>query len=244
MHCCATRAWPDGRLNFSQVWTRMKSNPLHFLAPRALLALAVAAGSLASPLVQAQQVYRIVGADGKVTFSDRPPPASSSANARVSEGGASASGGAVAAGLPFELRQVALKYPVVLYTAENCAPCGGARSMLTSRGIPFSEKTVSTAQDNEALQRLSGEASLPFLTIGSQQLKGFSDAEWTQFLDAAGYPKSSVLPASYRPPAPAPLVAVAPAVSPAKAESTPTARPGRPAPALPAAANNPAGIRF
>jgi glutaredoxin len=221
----------------------MKSGTLHCCASKAFMALTLAAASIASPLSQAQQVFRIVAPDGKVTFSDRPSPLSAG-KASVSEAGASASGGAVSAGLPFELRQVALKYPVVLYSAENCAPCVGARSMLTSRGIPFSEKTVSTAQDNEALQHLSGEASLPFLTIGSQQLKGFSDAEWTQFLDAAGYPKSSTLPASYRAPAPAPLVAVTPAVSPAKAASAPDARPARPAPVAPAANNNPAGIRF
>jgi hypothetical protein len=36
--------------------------------------LAVLGGSLFSPLSHAQQVYRIVGPDGKVTFSDQPPP--------------------------------------------------------------------------------------------------------------------------------------------------------------------------
>jgi len=228
----------------------MKSNTLHFLASRGLLTLAVLAGSLASPLLQAQQVFRIVGPDGKVTFSDRPPPPSAS-NAKISETSASAAGSEVSAGLPYELRQVSLKYPVVLYTADNCAPCGAGRSLLTSRGIPFSEKTVSTAEDSQALQRISGETSLPFLTIGSQQLKGFSDAEWTQFLNAAGYPKSSVLPASYRPPAPAPLVTMtaAPTATPATeaatpartTKNTPAARPVRP-PA--ASSDNPAGIKF
>lgn len=226
----------------------MKSNAMHFLAPRALLALGVVAGSLASPLLQAQQVYRIVGPDGKVTFSDRAPPPSAS-NAKVSEANTSAAGSAVSAGLPYELRQVALKYPVVLYTTDNCGPCGAGRSMLTSRGIPFSERTITTAEDNDALKRLSGEASLPFLTIGSQQLKGFSDAEWTQFLNVAGYPKSSVLPASYRAPAPAPLVAIkaAPAAAPASegaqakdGRTAPAARPVQPA----ATRDNPAGIRF
>lgn len=223
----------------------MKSDELHFLAPRALLALLVLAGSLASPLSQAQQVFRIVGPDGKVTFSDRPPPSAS--NARVSDASAG-SAAAVSPGLPFELRQVALKYPVVLYTADNCAPCGAARSMLASRGIPFGERTITTAEDNEALQRLSGESSLPFLTIGSQQLKGFSDMEWTQFLNAAGYPKSSVLPASYRAPAAAPLVAVkaASAATPASAADEKAAK-NRPAPRPvqpPANSSNPSGIRF
>ena len=227
----------------------MKSITMNSSVPKTLMALLLLAGTVASPLLQAQQVYRIVGSDGKVTFSDRPPPASAS-GARVSEGNAGAPGGAVApASLPFELRQIALKYPVVLYTGENCAPCGAGRSLLISRGIPYSEKTVSTAADSEALQRLSGEASLPFLTIGGQQLKGFSDAEWTQFLNAAGYPRSSVLPASYRPPAAAPLVTVAttPAVTGAGGGrdaktviSTPSVRSEQP----PLGSSNPAGIKF
>ena len=106
-----------------------------FFAPKTLLALAVLAGSFFSPLSQAQQVYRIVGADGKVTFSDRAPAASS---ANVSAVGANAAGGAVAANLPFELRQVAGKFPVTLYTGDNCVPCNSGRSLLSNRGIPFS----------------------------------------------------------------------------------------------------------
>jgi len=231
----------------------MRSKELHFSLPRALVGLGLLAVSLSSPLLQAQQVYRIIGPDGKVTFSDRPPPAMANAGngARViGEGQAGTAGAnANAAALPFELRQVALKYPVVMYTGENCAPCGAGRALLASRGIPFSEKTVSTPADSEALQRLSGETSLPFLTIGGQQLKGFSDTEWTQFLNAAGYPKSSVLPANYRRPAAAPLVAVAaaPAASAAaqgaEGKTDRSATAGRPA-QPPVSSSNPAGIRF
>jgi hypothetical protein len=68
-----------------------------------LLALAVAAGSLFSPLSQAQQVYRIVGPDGKVTFSDQPPPAGHPG--KVSAANTGGGGAAATAGLPFELRQ-------------------------------------------------------------------------------------------------------------------------------------------
>ena len=225
----------------------------NFRASGALLALAAAA-SLASPLAQAQQVFRIVGPDGKVTFSDRAPPPSTN-HAKASETGAGASASAVAttgttaAGLPFELRQVALKYPVTLYTGESCAPCGAARSMLTSRGIPFNEKTVNTGEDAQALKRLSGDTSLPFLTIGAQQLKGFSDAEWTQFLNAAGYPARSVLTVSYRLPAPTPLVAqvtAAPAAASPASEATTEVTPANTRPAMrsPEPKGNPAGIRF
>ena len=222
----------------------MKSDALEVLTARTLLVVVVAAGSLVGPLAQAQQVHRIVESDGKVTFSDRAPPTGS---ASAGPSSASTAGASVSAGLPFELRQVASKYPVTLYTSSNCAPCLVARSMLTSRGIPFAEKTVATAEDTQALQRISGDNSLPFLTIGSQQLKGYSDAEWTQYLNAAGYPASSVLPASYRAPGVMPLVAlaVAPAATPASgataAVSPAAARPARPAP-QPAA--SPSGIKF
>ena len=36
------------------------------------------------------------------------------------------------------------RFPVTLYTSTNCAPCGAGRTLLASRGIPFSERTVAT----------------------------------------------------------------------------------------------------
>lgn len=188
----------------------------------------------------AQPVYRIVGPDGKVSFSDKPPiePTAKAAPGKATGGGGVAVGGA----LPFELRQVANKFPVTLYTGDNCSPCQSARSMLTTRGVPFTEKTVNTADDAQALQRLSGDNSLPFGTIGGQQLKGYSDAEWTQYLTAAGYPTSSTLPASYRQPPATPMVAVAaaPAAAAARAPAPAVAAPP-PTTITPA---SPSGIRF
>jgi glutaredoxin len=146
--------------------------------------------------------------------------------------------------LPFELRQVASKYPVTLYSGNSCGPCGAGRAYLSSRGIPYTEKTVTTPEDAQALQRLSGDNSLPLLTIGGQQIKGFSDSEWGQFLDAAGYPARSTLPAAYRNPTALPLVAVQrPSATPAPAaEPAPAAPTFSPAPQE--QANNPAGIKF
>jgi glutaredoxin len=199
-------------------------------------ALLVCAGTAA----QAQTVYRIVGADGKVTFSDKPPATSD--QGKVVATGVGASGAASSTGLPFELRQVANKYPVTLYTSSKCGPCDSARAMLSGRGIPFIERTVNTAEDTESLQRISGDTSLPFVTIGGQRLKGFTDSEWTQYLDAAGYPKTSLLAAGYKNPAPTPLVAIQkPVAPPPKVEEKPAPIPP-PAPAK--NPDNPNGIIF
>lgn len=189
--------------------------------------------------LSAQQLYRIVGADGKVTFSDQPPTASSNAKVTTGRGGKFTDDGPSGnAALPTELRTAATRFPVTLYTSKDCGPCGIARAMLNRRGVPYAEKLIESNQDIESLQRLSGDSSLPFATIGGQQLKGYSDQEWSQYLDAAGYPKASALPANYRNPAPTPMVARA---TPAPAAAPAAAPVQAPVAAEPA---NPAGIKF
>jgi glutaredoxin len=205
----------------------------------AFSALLVGVGAIFSSQLMAQQVYRIVGPDGKVTFSDQPPPPS--ANAKVSTGRGGSFGEAGSAALPSELRSVVQRFPVTLYTGKECVPCDSGRNLLRQRGVPFSERTIESNEDIEAFRRISGETTLPMATVGGQQMKGFSDVEWNQYLDAAGYPRQSALPAGYRNPAPAPMVAraaPAPAPAPAPAAEAAAAPTAAPAPA------NPAGIRF
>lgn len=204
-----------------------------------LLLLGIA---LAASVASAQQVYRQVDKNGKVIFSDQPPAAN--VPPAVPRGGVSTIGdGGAISGLPYELQQVAQRYPVTLYSRDDCAPCDTGRALLNTRGVPFNERQVKTAADAEALQRLSGESSLPVLTIGAQQLKGFSDTTWSQYLDAAGYPKSIRLPAGYRNPPAQPMVAQQDASTVPAAAATTSPRPAIPPPA-PRSPSNPAGIQF
>ncbi len=214
---------------------------IKLIATCALSCVALGALSLGA---SAQQMYRSVGPDGKVTFSDQPPAAA--ANAKVTTGRAGSFTEGASAGnttLPAELRPVATRYPVTLYTSKSCgSPCSAGRNLLTARGVPFAEKTIESNEDIESLRRLMGDASLPSASIGSQQLTGFSEQEWTQYLDAAAYPKNSVLPANFRNPAPTPMVARAPAAAPAPAaEAAPVDAPARATAPEPV---NPAGIKF
>jgi glutaredoxin len=197
---------------------------------------------LAAGQAQAQTIYRVVGADGKVTFSDQPPAPSAQVTATTAAG-QSLSDANTGAALPFALRQVVSQYPVTLYSAGNCGPCDSGRALLRTRGTPFTEKTVTTNDDAQALKRISGESTLPFLTIGSQQIKGYSELEWTQFLNAAGYPQTSALPAGYRNPPATPLVAAQKAAPPAPAPAETPFSPTEPSPPADPSAN-PAGIKF
>jgi len=114
------------------------------------------------------------------------------------------------------------------------------------RGIPFSEKTVQTNADIVALQQLAGTNSLPVLTIGSQQIKGYAESSWTQYLDAAGYPGTSQLPSSWQraaatPLAPEPMTKQVPEP---KVLAEPAAAAPQPRFAPAPSSTNPAGLRF
>jgi len=192
---------------------------------------------LAAPSIRAQ--YKVIGADGKVTYSDREPSAS---EGRVSALGARAASQPAEADLPFEVRQAAAKYPITLYTTNGvCEPCNQARQFLKQRGVPFSERQAVSEEDIDALEKISGGREAPTMMLGAQVLRGFAADSWTQYLDAAGYPRESRLPASYQYRPATPIVERRePAVARGAAAPAPAA-PQAPAIAAPA---GPGGIRF
>lgn len=183
----------------------------------------------------AQQVFKSVDKNGRVTYSEV-PPLPSSGDKLTGESAANPS-------LPYTLQQVVSRYPVTLYTTKDCGPCVNARLLLTQRGVPFTERTVSSNEDIDAFKKLNNENTFPLATIASQQLKGYEASEWTKYLDAAGYPPSSILPRNYRNPEPTSLT---PKKAVEKPEKAVTEKPAteKPTPATQQPNNNPAGIKF
>ncbi len=185
------------------------------------------------------QLYKSVGPDGKITYSDTPPPAKAT---KVEQKTVSTT---AATPFPYELAEAARKHPVTLYTTPNCPACDDGRNTLNIRGIPFAEKTVQTNEDIARLKQAGGSQELPFLTIGANKESGYEHDRWNHALSAAGYPSNSHLPRNYRNPAPqpaapqpAPVAAKAAADAPAgKEAATPDSPPA-------AAGNAPPGFRF
>jgi Glutaredoxin len=200
--------------------------------------------------------YKVVAPDGSVTYTDRQPVAPNAKVTALGREGQAAQAAQAAAprassvpalqaavdpSWPVELRQVATRYPVVLFTSADCAPCDSGRLLLQQRGVPFTERRVVTAEDSAALERLVGARVLPSLTVGAQALRGLAQAEWSGYLDAAGYPKESRLPRNWQPPTPTPLTERA-ATPVAAAPEVPVAAPA--VGAAPAPITPPAGVRF
>lgn len=200
---------------------------------RLIQATIAAAASLA--LTPAFALYKVVGPDGKITYTDRPPTA---AEGRVSPLNGRAAGGADSApALPVELREAASRYPVTLYTLANgCEPCEAARALLRQRGVPYAERQVVTPEDSDAFVKLTGGRDAPVLAIGAQQLKGLTPDTWNSYLDSAGYPKASKLPPGYAFASPQPLTERREA-APATGRAAPAAAPAEATPA-------PGTIRF
>jgi glutaredoxin len=200
------------------------------------------AGALLAWAMPAMALYKVVGPDGSVTYTDRPPVSPTSRVSTLGPGGvAPVLPTTPEAALPFELRQATSRFPVTLYTSADCAPCDSARQLLQQRGVPFTERRVANEDDAVALERAVGGRTVPALMVGTQALRGLSQSDWTAYLDAAGYPRESRLPRGYQPPPATPLVE----------RTTPTARAPAPAPVAtppspPPAAEvaDPSAIRF
>lgn len=205
---------------------------------------AIAALGAALP---ASALFKVIGPDGRITYTDQPPTDPASRVVASNPRGLPLPAPDAAAALPAELRGVASRYPVTLYTSPDCAPCVSARLLLNRRGIPYAERSVSTPEDVDAFSRTVGSRMLPSLMVGKQALVGLSESDWQSYLDAAGYPRESRLPANYRQPPASPVVAGRPAAEAPPAESTTIVPPPdnntAPTPATPPQ-RNPLGIRF
>lgn len=135
-----------------------------------LLALAFAAPAAA-------ELYRWTDSQGRVHYSDQPPPPEIKKMKRIAvPGGAS--------GEPGQVRP-----PVVLYSADCGATCEQAADYLRQRGVPFSLKNAEKDKAaSDELKKRTGALEIPVLFIGESMQRGFSPSVWDKMLEVAGYP--------------------------------------------------------
>ena len=157
------------------------------MKPRIELLLCIAGVLAASAALAQSTVYRWVDKDGKVQFTDSPPPADAKGVTERRMGG-----GGEDSQVPFATQIAARRHPVTLYVANNCGEfCDQGRALLNGRGVPFAEKNVEKSQaDRDALSKAAGSVSVPFLMVGEASMAGFDEAAWNGALDRAGYART------------------------------------------------------
>ena len=180
------------------------------------------------------QMFKWTDAKGVVHFSDQPP-----AGNDVKVESKSFAGGGSGVALPYELAEAVRNSPVTLYTTADCNACDQGRALLKQRGIPFSEKTVASNEDQLKLKEAGSPGQLPLLVVGGAKRIGFESGAWNEALTSAAYPPERILPANYQYPAAASAAPARPLernVVREQAEQAP--RPAVPAP------DTPPGFRF
>ena len=214
------------------------------LAPGLALGFALALG----PAPAAWAVYKVVGPDGSVTFTDVPP---SSGDATLLSGGqtrARAPSSSTGEELPARLRQLEQQAPVVVYTAPGCKACDDGIQLLRQRGVPYSERTIVSPQDAQAFKAFDPQLQVPLLSVAGVKLSpGFNAGAWNQALDSAGYPQHSELPKDYRFPIPRSLTgnaAAAPGLSAGTQGAAGRASAPQPSVAPPPDPKAPPGFKF
>lgn len=168
------------------------------------IALALAACTLAWDAGAQSTLYKWVDKDGKVHFTDAPPP-DDAANVQQRRYG---SGVGDESQLPYATQVAMKRYPVSVFTSNGCGDlCAQGKALLSNRGIPYTERNAeANPADAEALKSLIGALKVPLLVVGDNKVQGFDAGNWNAALDSAGYPRTK-LPGQLGPRQPEPAAA-------------------------------------
>ena len=148
----------------------------------------VLAMSLATmSVVDAQQVYRWVDAEGRVQYSDTPPPTGTKGVQEKNVSGSSIQNNE----LSLVAQDAQKKNPVTIYVSECGESCDAAKAYLSKRGIPHTiVDPTRTIELNKKFKEETGGTVVPVIKIGEKRLSGWSESTWASALDVAGYPKT------------------------------------------------------
>ena len=155
---------------------------------------AVAALLLAAALPAAAAMYKVVGADGKISYVDTAP--SDARQGKVTEFKVESYTGPAQVGTlgaqpdwaailrrPVSVQEA--RASLVMYSTQACGYCRKAKQYMQSKGIAYSEIDVGKdARGKEEYQRLGGRG-VPFFVVGGRTMTGFAEAALDDLLRAA-----------------------------------------------------------
>ena len=133
----------------------------------------------------AETLYKSVGPDGRVVYSDRPPANGRIEKTMIFENLPSTPLPAAAVA---HLEQIRKTEPlsasnmatsgIVLYSATWCGYCKQAKAYLAGRGVHYQEFDVDTKTGMAAYAQAGGRKGVPLLFADGQLVQGFSRAAY------------------------------------------------------------------
>lgn len=152
--------------------------------------LVCVAAALAASAAQAQTtLYKWTDKDGKIQYTEFPPPKDAR---NVSEKSMRGGGPSSEEQIPYATRVATQKNPVTLYVSNQCGDyCDQGRALLSKRGVPYAQKNAQSDQAaQDELMKFAGSLSVPFLRVGESNVHGFDESAWNSALDRAGYART------------------------------------------------------
>ena len=145
------------------------------------LVLLSAAGAVCPALAQ-QSLYKSVGPDGKVVYSDRPPADGKIEKTLKFDDLPASALPASASSYVEQLRRLRASTPAttvpagsnVLYSAVWCGYCKLAKAWLGSKNIAYQLIDIDTKEGMASFAQAGGGKGVPLLLAGSQRVQGFS----------------------------------------------------------------------
>lgn len=108
-------------------------------------------------------VYKWTDAQGRIQYSDSPPPAAKTTQLRLQ----TYTG-------PVEVsRVIGADSGVTIYTTEWCGVCQRAKAFLRQNGVPFREWDVEKTEYGSIKFKQLGGSGVPVITVGSEKMMGF-----------------------------------------------------------------------
>lgn len=142
---------------------------------RVMAAVALAVAPLTAGT---QTLYKSVGADGRVVYSDKPPVTGAVEKTMKLENlpvsvvpGAAAMPGPKT--LPDSVAATVPRGDTVLYMATWCGYCKAAKAYLAGKGIAYRELDIDTPAGKAAFSQL-GARGVPVLLTNGQKIAGFT----------------------------------------------------------------------
>jgi glutaredoxin len=133
----------------------------------------------------AQTLYKSVGPDGRVVYSDRPPAEGRLEKTMTFENLPSSPLPASTSSYVEQLRRMgptsATNTPtsgVVLYSAAWCGFCKRAKAYLAGKGITYQDFDIDTKDGMAAFAQAGGGKGVPLLVARGQRVQGFSPAAY------------------------------------------------------------------
>ena len=108
-------------------------------------------------------VYKWKDAQGRIQYSDSPPPAAQSTQLKLQ----SFTG-------PVQVsRAIGADSGVTIYTTEWCGVCKRAKAFFAQNGVPFREWDIEKTEFGATKFQQLGGSGVPLITVGSEKMAGF-----------------------------------------------------------------------